>query len=141
VLRQPLLGRQQPGAASQAGPPAPLGPHPGALPDTHASRPTLPLQPIGTGLSLLGNDSIPATLEQSTQQLYRALQAFFSQHSELQARPFFITGEVRCCWCLPLDCLAVSSPLARCCFRAPRQQSCSAQPGRRLLPSLAMHYS
>jgi carboxypeptidase C (cathepsin A) len=63
-------------------------------------------QPIGTGLSLLGNDSIPSTLQQSTQQLYQALQGFFGHHSELQARPFFIAGEVtwrargrRAMWC------------------------------------------
>lgn len=52
-------------------------------------------QPIGTGFSVAGNDSIPGTLEQSTQQLYACLQQFFKQHAELQARPFLITGEVR----------------------------------------------
>lgn len=52
-------------------------------------------QPIGTGYSILGDDTIPDDMLQVSEDLYTALLAFFDGHADLQHRPFFITGEVR----------------------------------------------
>jgi carboxypeptidase C (cathepsin A) len=54
-------------------------------------------QPIGTGLSSLSaqgtNATYATTIGHSTAQLYSALQGFYQQFPNLQANPFFITGE------------------------------------------------
>lgn len=51
-------------------------------------------QPIGTGFSLVGSDSIPTDEMQMATHLYLALVSFFEQHRSLQQRPLIIAGEI-----------------------------------------------
>ncbi|KAK9835972.1 hypothetical protein WJX81_002745 [Elliptochloris bilobata] len=50
-------------------------------------------QPVGTGFSTAGSAHIPTDEMEVAAHLYIAIQAFFERHSDLQRRPFFITGE------------------------------------------------
>ncbi|KAL3157467.1 hypothetical protein ABBQ32_011934 [Trebouxia sp. C0010 RCD-2024] len=50
-------------------------------------------QPAGSGFSIAGSLGIPTDEMQIATDLYAGLQHFFSRHTDLQARPLFITGE------------------------------------------------